>query len=121
MYNKPDMSNPEDKLAWIISEIINDSAPVGWEKYRPLSFLLIKKFDMVEKEQMSESEAEPLDWDRRWIIEATLALMIGSDIMSLYQLSKWSGVRAVIETAPLTDDENTELMQRYAAIKLGDE
>ena len=52
---------------------------------------------------------------REWMIEATLALMNGADLMSITQLGQWPGVRGLIETAPLTDEENAELMKRYKA------
>lgn len=36
----PDDS-PEERLAFILSEIMDDSAPIGWEKYRGAACCLL--------------------------------------------------------------------------------
>lgn len=48
MYTRPDMSNPTDRMAHYLSELHNDNAPMGWERYRMTAELLIKKFDLKE-------------------------------------------------------------------------
>ena len=37
MYSRPDMKNQTDRLAHVLSEMHNDSAPMGWERYRSLA------------------------------------------------------------------------------------
>jgi len=44
----PDMNNPIDRLAHMLSEMHNDSAPLGWERYRSLASLLMSKFPIRE-------------------------------------------------------------------------
>ena len=44
MYSKPDMANATDRLAHMLSEMHNDRAPIGWERYRSLANLLMSKF-----------------------------------------------------------------------------
>lgn len=56
MYSKPDMTNANDRLAHMLSEWHNDSAPLGWERYRPLASYLMSKFairDNVMDERFS--------------------------------------------------------------------
>lgn len=47
MYSRPDMTNATDRLAHMLSEMHNDSAPMGWERYRSLANLLMAKFPIV--------------------------------------------------------------------------
>jgi hypothetical protein len=42
-------SNPIWKLAWWLSEIENDNAPIGWSRYINLASSLLRKFEMKEK------------------------------------------------------------------------
>lgn len=49
MYTKPDMTKPEDALAHALSEIMNDSAPMGWERYRFPASCLLAIFEMTAK------------------------------------------------------------------------
>jgi hypothetical protein len=44
MYSNPDMSDATDRLAHMLSEMHNDRAPLGWERYRSLASLLLAKF-----------------------------------------------------------------------------
>lgn len=37
-------ANPVDRLAFVLSELINESAPIGWARYRFPAELLIKKY-----------------------------------------------------------------------------
>lgn len=48
MYSAPDMNNPVDKLAHWMSEVDNDNAPLGWEKYRNLARFVIDEFELEE-------------------------------------------------------------------------
>lgn len=43
MYSQPDLTKTEDRLAHILSEMHNPSAPIGWERYRSLAALLLAK------------------------------------------------------------------------------
>jgi hypothetical protein len=49
IYTKPDETDPVDKLAHWLSEIHNDNAPIGWERYRPLAQSLRRRFHLIEK------------------------------------------------------------------------
>ena len=46
MYGRPNMEDPVDRLAHYLSEIHNDNAPLGWERYRSTAECLIRKFDL---------------------------------------------------------------------------
>ena len=47
-YNKEDIdNNPVWKLAFWLSEIDNDNAPIGWSKYINIAKYLIQKFNIV--------------------------------------------------------------------------
>lgn len=47
MYSKPNMSNATDRLAHLLSEIHNDNAPIGWERYRFLASALLAKLPIA--------------------------------------------------------------------------
>ena len=47
-YRTPDLNDPAEKLAYIISKIHNDNAPLGWESYIPLAKTLIHTFEMSQ-------------------------------------------------------------------------
>lgn len=42
-------ANPVWKLAWHLSEIDNDNAPIGWSKYLMMARCLLDLYDMKEK------------------------------------------------------------------------
>ena len=44
MYLRPNMLDPKDRLAHMLSEMDNDNAPIGWNQYRGLASLLLSKF-----------------------------------------------------------------------------
>jgi len=48
MHTQPDMTKAVDRLAHYLSEIHNDNAPMGWERYRSLASALLRKFPMIE-------------------------------------------------------------------------
>jgi hypothetical protein len=48
MYSKPNMDDATDRLAHMLSEMHNDRAPIGWERYRSLANLLMAKFPITE-------------------------------------------------------------------------
>ena len=48
MHTQPDMTKAADRLAHYLSEIHNDNAPLGWERYRSLALALLRKFPMIE-------------------------------------------------------------------------
>ena len=43
-------ANPEWHVAWVLSEIQNDNAPIGWSKYILTAQCLLAAFDMKKKE-----------------------------------------------------------------------
>lgn len=50
-YVKGDIdNNPIWKLAFRLSEVNNDLAPIGWSRYIPMARWLIETYDMKEKE-----------------------------------------------------------------------
>jgi len=62
MYAKPDMTNATDRLAHMLSEMHNDNAPLGWERYRSLANMLMAKFpiaDIVMDERFSDPDFQP--------------------------------------------------------------
>jgi hypothetical protein len=62
MYGKPDMMSAQDRLAHLLSEIHNDSAPIGWERYRSLASSLMSKFpihDIVMSEKFFDPTVAP--------------------------------------------------------------
>ena len=48
MYARPNMSDAKDRLAHMLSEMHNDNAPMGWERYRSLAEALMAKFPISE-------------------------------------------------------------------------
>jgi len=42
-------AKPEWKLAFFLSEVDNDHAPLGWAKYIPMAKCLLNKFELKEK------------------------------------------------------------------------
>lgn len=42
-------ANPEWKLAFFLSEIDNDNAPIGWGRYRSMARALLARFDLTDK------------------------------------------------------------------------
>lgn len=62
MYRKPDMSDAKDRLAHILSEMHNDNAPIGWERYRGLASMLMSKLPIsstVKDERFLDSDWQP--------------------------------------------------------------
>ena len=50
-YNKDEIkANPVWHVAWVLSEIQNDGAPMGWSKYIYTAECLLAAFDMKPKE-----------------------------------------------------------------------
>lgn len=48
MYSRPNMNDATDRLAHMLSEMHNDNAPIGWERYRGLANLLLAKLPIRE-------------------------------------------------------------------------
>ncbi len=44
-------ANHEWKLAWMIAQIIDDNAPIGWSKHCPLAKGLLANYDIKPKEK----------------------------------------------------------------------
>ena len=62
MYSKPNMSSATDRLAHLLSEMHNDNAPLGWERYRPLASMLMTKLPItstVLDERFTDSDWQP--------------------------------------------------------------
>jgi hypothetical protein len=62
MYSKPNLTNRTDRLAHILSEMHNDNAPLGWERYRGLANLLLLKFPIaavVDDERFLDHNFQP--------------------------------------------------------------
>jgi len=62
MYSRPDMKDAIDRLAHMLSEMHNDSAPIGWERYRSLASLLLAKFpieSVVRNERFFDPGYQP--------------------------------------------------------------
>lgn len=52
-YDKTEIEkNPEWRLAFILSEIMNDGAPIGWSKYRGAAVCLLAAYDMTPKSKL---------------------------------------------------------------------
>lgn len=43
------LANPEWHIAWILSEIRNDSAPIGWGRYLYEAQELLRHYDVTRK------------------------------------------------------------------------
>jgi hypothetical protein len=49
-YKKAEIeANPKWHLAWVLSEIQNDSAPIGWSRYIWIAECLLNAFDVKVK------------------------------------------------------------------------
>ena len=48
MYSRPNFDDPTDRLAHLLSELHNDNAPIGWERYRFTAKALIDRFNLAE-------------------------------------------------------------------------
>lgn len=62
MYSRPDMTSATDRLAHMLSEMHNDRAPIGWERYRSLANLLMAKFpikSVVMDEKFMDPDYQP--------------------------------------------------------------
>lgn len=46
-------ANPTWRLAWRLSEVDNDNAPIGWSRYIPLARWLLSTFRMQERPKPS--------------------------------------------------------------------
>jgi hypothetical protein len=44
-------ASPVWRLAFRLSEVDNDNAPIGWYEYAPLARWLLKTFELIEKPQ----------------------------------------------------------------------
>lgn len=62
MYSKPNLNDATDRLAHMLSEMHNDRAPIGWERYRSLASMLMSKFpiaDIVRDERFFDPNFQP--------------------------------------------------------------
>ena len=44
-------ANPEWKLAFLISEVLNDHAPLGWSKYIHTAKVIGRYYKLIEREE----------------------------------------------------------------------
>lgn len=61
-FSQPDMTDATDRLAHMLSEMHNDRAPLGWERYRSLANLLMAKFpieNIVRDERFFDPSYQP--------------------------------------------------------------
>lgn len=61
-YSRPNLADPTDRLAHFLSELHNESAPLGWERYRSLAAPLLMKFpihDVLMDERFSDPAWQP--------------------------------------------------------------
>ena len=48
-YNMDEIaSNPEWKLAFLISEVLNDQAPLGWGNYTSVASVIMRRYKLSE-------------------------------------------------------------------------
>lgn len=47
-------ADPEKELAFTLSEIMNDNAPIGWGKYIPVARSLLANYE-IKRKAMKES------------------------------------------------------------------
>ena len=45
-------SKPDWKLAFELSEVDNDNAPIGWWRYIHLAIHILNKYDLIEKKKL---------------------------------------------------------------------
>lgn len=64
----PDFTDTTDRLAYFLSECHNDSAPIGWQRYRNLAILLIHKLDI--KDQIDDERFLDYKWQNGAPIKA---------------------------------------------------
>jgi hypothetical protein len=55
-------ANPEWKLAWQLSEVDNDNAPVGWGRYIILTRWLLTTYDLKERSADASTESTDGKW-----------------------------------------------------------
>jgi hypothetical protein len=49
-YNRAEIdANPEWRLAFRLSEVDNDNAPIGWSRYVTLAAWLLRTFELKER------------------------------------------------------------------------
>lgn len=62
IYTDPNMNDATDRLAHMLSEMHNDSAPIGWQRYRGLANLLMLKLsirDVVNDPRFMDHNFQP--------------------------------------------------------------
>jgi hypothetical protein len=96
-YQTPKMEDPIDALAHCLSEIIDDAAPIGWEKHRGTAKCLLGIFELrarSEKDQWIKDKygetfpltAPPVGDDIREAVRAELC-EYGCDVLAAGDLS----------------------------------
>lgn len=51
-------ANPVWNLAWVLSEIQNDNAPIGWSKYIYTAECLLQTFDVTVRQLPEAHDAD---------------------------------------------------------------
>ena len=44
-------AKPEWRLAFLMSEVLNDNAPLGWGRYIPCAEEILRNYDITRKEK----------------------------------------------------------------------
>ena len=52
-------TNPTWRLAWLLSEVDNDNAPIGWFRYIHMAIWLCDCFEMIERRSNHRAREEP--------------------------------------------------------------
>lgn len=52
-------ANPEWHIAWLLSEMRNDNAPIGWGAYLPDARLILQHYEVERKPGTPVEEREP--------------------------------------------------------------
>jgi hypothetical protein len=47
-------AKPEYHIAWLLSEYLNDDAPIGWSNYRASARLLLEHYTVTRKNAQQE-------------------------------------------------------------------
>jgi hypothetical protein len=58
-------ANVEWHVAWTLSEILNDNAPIGWSRYCGTARCLLAAWDMTPKATDTPPAAAPAETDRQ--------------------------------------------------------
>ena len=55
----PNMEDPNERMAYYLSELDNDNAPIGWRRYLPMATSIVRKFDLAKAVMNAEIYVNP--------------------------------------------------------------